>query len=123
MDEALLYNNSSFSHAKDLGANQIHSNLDTGSTTENVAFFPKIIPASVKSIVVPMSVNQRNWREDDEIKEKWSWMKLLELYHQLRLQLPSRKIKIGYLANIVIDHLSPCVLYTLCTFSPYFEVM
>ena len=71
MDEALLNKiNSSFSHAKELCTDQNHSDLVTGQTTENAAFFPKIIPESVKSIAVPTSVNQRNWQDDDEVQIK-----------------------------------------------------
>jgi len=71
MDEALLYKiNSSFSHAKELGADQNHSDLVTQPTTEIVTVFPKIIPKSVKSIAVPTSVNQMNWQEDDEVQTK-----------------------------------------------------
>jgi len=71
MEEALLYKiNGSFSHAKDLGTDQNHSDQVTEPTTKNVTFFPKIIPESVKSIAVPTSVNQRNWQDDDEVRIK-----------------------------------------------------
>ena len=70
MNKAMLYKiSSSFAHAKEVGIDP-HLNRITVPTTENGNFFLKIIPESVKSIAVPMLVNQRSCRESDEVQIK-----------------------------------------------------